>query len=567
MDTLLGISVLAAAAVAAVVVAIVLIAAARRRKCVVCGANLARGAAYCSRCESGFQQEDAGLPSQESWLPSASFELIATKGPLSSQRISIPSQGLAIGRHPDNDIALPAELMVSRYHAVITPERGCYVLYDRDSANGTWVNEQRIFRHDLVPGDRIQFWHSEFVFNTVGNALPSPVPAVSPMLITCVEGQEFAGYALEGLVGRGGMSEVFKARDRNGQVVAIKILQQTDPYLVDKFVQEGNKIGPLLRDHPNIVYVHEFGQSSDNRLYIVMEFVDAPSLRHVLRQPLDEPNIVNVMRQTCSALGFAHQNNVVHRDIKPENILVTAGGAVKVLDFGIAKLTSATTVTRDKIIGTPEYISPEQARGEPVQPASDVYSLGIVLYEMLAGSVPFPRPRIEDPYRAAMEVVRQHIEERPRSICKQNPNNQVSMQLERVALRALEKDLKKRYPSAWEMGRALGGSQETMDMPLQHPWPAEASLFVVAGPRQGYRFPLTGAILTVGRLELGSSNTAISRRHVSIGYRGGSYWLQDTSKNGTLVDNQRVYGEVPLKNGAMVVIGDNILRLEAVRQA
>jgi serine/threonine protein kinase len=562
MDALLAVSALAPAAV---VVAVVLVAVARKRRhrCDACGTRLPRGSAYCPRCGSGLDKEVGDVALQEtSGLPSGSFELVATRGPLSSQRISIPLQGLAIGRHPDNDIALSTELMVSRHHAVITREQGHYVLYDRDSANGTWVNEQRIFRHILAPGDRIQFWHSEFVFTAVGAALPSPVPTVSPLPVVHVEGQQFAGYVLEGLVGRGGMSEVFKARDRNGQIVAIKILQQTDPYLVTKFVQEGNKIGPLLRDHPNIVYVYEFGQSPDHRLYIVMEFVDAPSLRQILRQPLRGPDIVNIMRQACSALGFAHRNNVVHRDIKPENMLVTAEGVVKVLDFGIAKLTSAATVTRDKIIGTPEYISPEQARGDPVQPASDVYSLGIVLYEMLAGRVPFPRPRVEDPYRAAMEVIRQHLEERPKSIRKQNPDAQVSAQLERVAMRALEKDKKRRYPTALEMGKALGGKEEAMAVPLPRALPPRASLLVVEGPRQGHRFPLAEGVLALGRFELGSTNTAISRRHMSIGYRGGSYWLQDTSKNGTVVDNQRVYGEVPLKSGAMIVIGDNVLRLE-----
>jgi serine/threonine protein kinase len=550
-----------AAVVIGVIAGIVVLIAARRHRCVACGAHLARGATYCSRCGSRLQ-EDTRLAVQDAGPPSVSFELIASRGPLASQRIPIPSGGLRIGRHPDNDVALPAELMVSRHHAVLVPEGGCYVLYDRDSANGTWVNEQRIFRHELTPGDRIRFWQSEFVFDLAGNPLPSPVPAVSPVFATCVEGQEFAGYVLDGLVGRGGMSEVFKARDRGGQLVAIKILQQTDPYLVDKFVQEGNKIGPLLRNHPNIVYVYKFGQSPDGRLYIVMEFVDAPSLRHILRQPLDERTTVNIMRQACSALGFAHQNNVVHRDIKPENILVTAGGAVKVLDFGIAKLTSASTVTRDKIIGTPEYISPEQARGDPVRPASDVYSLGIVLYEMLTGSVPFPRPRIDEPYRAAMEVVRQHIEDRPRPIGKQQPPRQVSKQIERVAMRALEKDLKKRYPTALEMGKALAGNQETIDMPQQRTRPADASLLIMDGPRQGHRFLLSGSILTLGRFELGSSDMAISRRHISIDWRGGSYWLRDISKNGTLVDDQRVYGEVPLRDGARVVIGDNILRLD-----
>ena len=452
--------------------------------------------------------------------------------------------------------------MVSRHHAVVAYENGQHVLYDRDSANGTWVNEQRVFRHVLAPGDRIQFWRAELVFGQVGAPLPSPVPTVSPLPVVRVEGEQFGNYVLESLIGRGGMSEVYRARDRNGRAVAIKILQQTDPYLVDKFVQEGNKIGPLLRNHPNIVYVYEFGQSPDHRLFIVMEYVDAPALRKALGGVLSEAEIVNIMGQVCGALGFAHQNQVVHRDIKPENILLSADGMVKVLDFGIAKLTSAATVTRDKIIGTPEYISPEQARGEPVRPASDVYSMGIVLYEMLTGSVPFPRPRGEDPFRAAMEVIRQHLQERPEPIRKRRTNGRVSSQLEKVTMKALEKELKKRYESATEMGQALGYQEVAVSLPTPETNLPKASLLVVQGPRQGTRFPLSSGELTLGRGELGSNNLSISRHHAHIRQRGGTYWLEDTSKNGTLVDKQRVYGEVPLKAGAEIIIGDNVLRLE-----
>ena len=426
-DGFIAVSILAAAGVVAVILGIALVIVVKGRKtvCPMCGVKLPRGAAHCPSCGTRLSQRAGPEPARRSTkLPASAHELVGTQGPLQGQHFPIPVQGLTIGRQPDSDVLLANELMVSRHHAVMTFENGQYVLYDRDSANGTWVNEQRVFRHVLAPGDRIQFWQVEFVFAQEGTPLPSPVPTVqpastvSPMPVVRVEGEPFGNYTLENLIGRGGMSEVYRAYDRNGRLVAIKILQQTDPYLVDKFVQEGNKIGPLLRDHPNIVYVHEFGQSADNRLFIVMEFVDAPALRKALSRTLTETEVVNIMHQLCAALGFAHQNQVVHRDIKPENILLSADGMVKVLDFGIAKLTSAATVTRDKIIGTPEYISPEQARGEPVRPASDVYSMGIVLYEMLTGSVPFPRPRGEDPFRAAMEVIRQHLQERPESVRK-----------------------------------------------------------------------------------------------------------------------------------------------------
>jgi serine/threonine protein kinase len=557
---------IAAAVLLALILGIALIVSVRSRReaCATCGKRVRRSTPYCPACGAervsarpdGVSAESAAHPADAS-----SAELVAIQGPLAQHRFSIPSQGLTIGRHPDNDVVLADELMVSRHHAVITVEDGQYVLYDRDSANGIWVNEQRIFRHVLEPGDRIQVWQSKFAFGAAGAPLP-PTPASAPLVPTLhITGETFAGYQLGPLIGRGGMSEVFKAWDSNGQSVAIKILQQSDPYLVAKFVQEGNEIGPLLRDHPSIVYVHEFGQSADNRLYIVMEYVEAPSLRKTIRRSWTEPEVVEVMGQVCQALAFAHENNIVHRDIKPENILVTPEGSVKVLDFGIAKLTSAATVTRDKIVGTPEYISPEQARGEPVQPASDVYSLGIVLYEILSGSVPFRRLPDEDPYKSAMEVIRQHLRERPEPLKKRNPKALAPARLERVAMRALKKEVKSRYPTAEEMGKALGFKESVRAQPAP-PKPKTASLLILQGLKQGQRIPLPDQELSLGRLDLDSADLSISRQHVGITSQGGKYWLQDMSRNGTWVDNERVYGQVPLQTGAIIVIGDTILRLE-----
>lgn len=489
--------------------------------------------------------------------------LVGIEGPLDQQTFTLTSQALSIGRHGDNDIVLSDELMVSRHHAIIVQEQGQLVLYDRDSANGTWVNDQRVFRHQLAPGDRIQIGNSRFAFSTDERIPPQPTPPVQPSATSHVSGDSFCGYQLENLIGRGGMSEVYRARDDQGRLVAIKILNVIDPYLVDKFIQEGNQIGPLLRGHDNIVYVHEFGQSPDRRLYIVMEYVDALSLRKSIRGPISEMDTVKIVGQVCSALAFAHENDVVHRDIKPENILVGTDGAAKVLDFGIAKLTSAATVTRDKIVGTPEYISPEQARGDPVLPASDVYSLGILLYEMLTGTVPFRRSRSEEPFQAAITVIRQHLKEEPEPLHARNPAARISPELERVTMRALRKGLKERYTSARELGEALG-YQPYPDRTTTSEQPAQASLLVVQGPLCGKRIYLAALPLDLGRRELGSDDTTISRCHARISRRGGSYWLEDTSKNGTWVNNTRVYGEAPLADGSVIVIGDSVLKLEQI---
>jgi len=553
---------LVAAGLVVVLALVGLVVGKRGKRCGQCGARVARKAERCPFCGSLLDRPGLSTPRHRAvQTATGAAELVAVQGPLAGRRFSIPADGLSIGRLAENDIVLADELMVSRQHAVVIQEQGQCVLYDRDSANGTWVNDRRVFRHALRPGDRIQIWRSEFVFGPPGQAVPPRVspPPLSPLPPS--EAQVFAGYHLEGLIGCGGMSEVFKARDKEGRLVAIKILQQTDPYLVDKFVQEGNQIGPLLRDHDNIVYIYEFGRSADNRLYIVMEFVAAPSLRRVMQRPLSEAEVVDIMGQACDALAFAHEHNVVHRDIKPENILVTPEGKVKVLDFGIAKLTSAATVTRDKIVGTPEYISPEQARGDPVRPASDVYSLGVVLYEMLSGSVPFPRPPHMDALPAAMEVIRQHLKEQPEPLQKRNPDIQVSRRLERVTMRALKKGIRERYPTAGAMGKALGYRPKAEQPTALEPRPG-ASLFVVRGPQQGRRIPLTSGTVAVGRLDLDPTNIGISRHHVDIVFQGGGYWLHDLSKNGTWIDNRRVYGEAPLKTGSLILIGDSVLRLE-----
>jgi serine/threonine protein kinase len=289
--------------------------------------------------------------------------------------------------------------------------------------------------------------------------------------------------------------------------------------------------------------------------------VDAPSLRKSIRGPFSEMDTVKIVGQVCSALAFAHENSVVHRDIKPENILLRTDGVAKVLDFGIAKLTSASTVTRDKIVGTPEYISPEQARGDPVQPASDVYSLGILLYEMLTGSVPFRRLRSEEPFKAAIDVIRQHLKEEPEPLRQRNPSAEISPKMEKTTMRALKKELDERFASAKELGEALG-FEEAVDRITTSVQPIQASLVIVQGPRHGQRITLSNQTLALGRRELCSNNTAISRRHANIVFRGGSYWLEDVSRNGTWVDNTRVYGEAPLVHGSVVVIGDNVLRLE-----
>ena len=200
-------------------------------------------------------------------------------------------------------------------------------------------------------------------------------------------------YEVGRLLGAGGMAEVFEGRDRLlARRVAIKVLQAQfarDPSFLIRFKREAQAAASL--SHPNIVGVYDTG-TEDGTHFIVMEFVDGRTLKDVIRAegPLYPERAAEVCGDVCSALVAAHARGLIHRDIKPGNVMLTPEGKVKVMDFGIARATTSETITQTAaVVGTAQYISPEQAQGQAVDYRSDLYSLGCCLYEMLTGTVPF----------------------------------------------------------------------------------------------------------------------------------------------------------------------------------
>lgn len=489
--------------------------------------------------------------------------LVAVSGALAGRTFTLepPPRGLLIGRSADNDIVVDAP-MVSRRHAQVMIEGNEVVLYDRDSTNGTWlVDGRRVSRHVLSIGDRFQIGDVVFVYAWPDQPLPPPPRPSQPLPALEVQ-TRFEGYLLLNVLGHGGMSVVYRAQAPDGACVALKILDATDEWVARKFVQEGS-LGAALRDHPHIRMVYALRYSQDRRPYLVMEYVEGTSLRRMLGTRLPLTQVVSIVGQVCEALEYAHQHGVVHRDIKPENILVTPQGLVKVTDFGIAKITSAVTVTSDRIVGTPEYISPEQAKGEMVGPASDIYSLGVVLYELLTGQVPFPLPPRSDELdqrSAAYAVIRQHIHAAPAPPGHLNPDV-ASSPIERVTLKALEKEPRKRYKCALEMAEALGYRPQ-QPVPVAQPATGEARLIMLDGPQAGRVIPVTGDQFVVGRALLDPQQLQISRRHAVLLQKGQGWWLQDTSMNGTWVNGQRIYGEVPLDAGSVIEIGGYKLKVQ-----
>src|SRR6478609_2504713 len=258
--------------------------------------------------------------------------------------------------------------------------------------------------------------------------------------------QVFDGrYRVVRKLGTGGMANVYLAEDQElGRSVAIKMLDERhsqDEQFVERFRREAKNAAGL--SHPNIVSIYDRGQA-EGTYYIAMEYLEGRTLKELLiaRGPTPLAVAIDYARQILSALGFAHRHGIVHRDIKPHNVVVAPDGRLKVTDFGIARSGTSQMTETGSIIGTAQYLSPEQAKGAPVTPASDIYSVGIVLYEMITGSVPFTGD-------TPLEIAMKHLSTTPLPPSETRP--EVPHELDSIVLRALAKDPEDRYQSSDEM--------------------------------------------------------------------------------------------------------------------
>jgi len=286
-------------------------------------------------------------------------------------------------------------------------------------------------------------------------------------------------YQIVGRIATGGMGEVFRGRDIVlGREVAIKVLHTAlagDTAFIDRFRLEAR--AAALLNHPNIVAVHDWG-NNDGVYFMVMELVNGYNVREMLaaNTKLEAQQVANIMHQTLAALAHAHHEGIVHRDIKPENILVNRDGVVKVADFGLARAYAESRVTQapGTVTGTVQYLAPEQIQGEPADPRTDIYSLGVVGYELLTGEVPFTG-------ETSVAVAYKHVRERVAAPSR--IERSVPKAMDHVVLWATEKD-RGRRPSASELGREVGRLEKELpratplaelvkdatriDVPLQH---------------------------------------------------------------------------------------------------
>lgn len=402
--------------------------------------------------------------------------------------------------------------------------------------------------------------------------------------MTDLLGKTISEYQLKEVVGEGGMATVYKAFQPSlNRWVAVKVMHERYSNLLPRFQREARAVAQLR--YRNILAIYDYGEEG-GYAYIVMEFVERGTLKdHLTGQPMDWVKAVALTIAIGDALHHAHQHGVIHRDVKPSNILMPTADWPLLADFGLVKVKSADEQLTDSgmIIGTPEYISPEQASGESVDHRADIYALGVILFEMITGRLPFD-------YKNLNQIMVAHIAELPPSPIDLNPD--CPPPLDAVILKALEKSPEDRYPDMQAMVTALKGvigsstlpkgkifgTQELSpyfaDLPLPYsdqpePVVVQAAKIVLAEQNVSIDVPLDAAEVIIGRTHgdirvdinlgpYGAASAGVSRKHARL-LRRDNYWqLEDLgSLNGTYVNDVKLKAQspFPLKSGDIIRCG------------
>ena len=277
-------------------------------------------------------------------------------------------------------------------------------------------------------------------------------------------------YALKDKVGTGGMADVWLAHDNElDRDVAIKMLHDRfaqDNEFVERFKREAQSAAGL--QHPNVVSIFDRGAFRDT-YFIAMEYVDGPQLKELVKGGMSSQDAIDFTRQILNAARFAHRKGIIHRDLKPQNVMIDEDGRARVADFGIARAGASDITGTGSVMGTAQYLSPEQAQGKETTERSDIYSIGVILYEALTGRVPFEG-------ESAVAVALKQVSEQPRRPSAVNPK--VPPALDAVVMRALAKDPEARFINADAFLKALDAAELAPDQPR----PEDTAAFAAVAP-------------------------------------------------------------------------------------
>lgn len=363
----------------------------------------------------------------------------AIHGEYLSREFPLSSEPLIVGRREENPVVL-THVKVSRNHACFGVKGEVAYVKDLNSANGTLLNGIKMQPgqiRTLVPGDEIRIAGTIFRYFDKDTDLPN---------------FDIPKHKLLSVIAEGGMGVVYRARQTSMERdVAIKVLSSKFSQrkeFVGRFVQEARSAGKL--NHPNIIQVHDVGKAGDDYYYFTMELIEGADLGQLMGAPegLARDTAINACARVADALEYAHQRGIIHRDIKPDNIMISNSGEVKLADLGIAK-TIELGVEEDRaqrVLGTPHYMSPEQASGRPVDGRSDLYSLGATLFHLLAGLPIYDSPN-------STEVMAQHVRKTPPPLASVAP--EVPKAVCAVVDKLLQKNPVDRYQTAGEARDAL----------------------------------------------------------------------------------------------------------------
>ena len=517
--------------------------------------------------------------------------VVVASGNHQGRQVNVGAQPVVIGRDADCGIVID-EPLISRKHVQVSFANGIFTLEDLGSAHGTYVNGMRAYQERVPPGTQFTIGNvtlsvlSGAVAPQIRQAAPVVVPLAAPPRVSTVQpgaASGLEGYEIKEKIKEGGQVIVHRALSKSdGRQVVIKFLSTVSYDTEGKFFrrkfEQQLEVGASIR-HPHCVQI-DGGSANSNPPYMVEEFLSGGTLLDRMRAgTLTLADVIRIIGQTCDALGYLHKRDIIHRDVTPSNIMFDPAGQVKVIDFGVAhfaNMPSATSV--GMVVGKVKYLSVEAANGARVVPQSDLYSLGIIAYEMLAGKPPFMG---SDP-----DVLAQHLRTRPVPLRQVNPA--IPERIEWAVMKALEKNPADRFRNAEEMARAF-----TYDAPFSAGVPDTGSRrpAVAPTPREGQgaapafdqtmkgfaplrlRREADGQTILIGetptivnRALLNPADTSISRSaHGELLCRESQWYVRENpaapSANGIFVDNTRVADARALRPGETVRFGNSVFRI------